>query len=190
MTDLHELYTEAEAAAISKIYGMDKRGGVFSSVPQCFIDMTARVPESSPVWHYARVLANVVIGENCSIGGGTEIGRGSVIGEKTRIGANCFLPPNSAVGSHVFIGPNVTFTDDRFPKIHDMANSPYHAEPPVVGDHANIGAAAVILPGVKIGKGANIAAGAVVTGDVPDGVSVIGIPARPFVTPPRWMPRS
>ncbi len=144
------------------------------------IDSSALVGIGSKVWWYAVVLQDVRIGVNCSIGSHTEIGRGSRIGDQTRIGANCFLPPNSQIGCSVFIGPGVTFTDDRFPKIHAPDDPPYKAEPPVVCDGANIGAGCVILPGVRIGKGAFIAAGAVVTKDVPDGQSVIGMPARLF----------
>jgi acetyltransferase-like isoleucine patch superfamily enzyme len=135
----------------------------------------------SKVWWYAVVLQDVRIGVNCSIGSHTEIGRGSKIGDQSRIGALCFLPPNSQIGCSVFIGPGVVFTDDRFPMIHDPADPPYTAEPPIVEDYANIGAAAVILPGVRIGAGAFVAAGAVVTKDVPAGGMVLGLPARPGI---------
>ncbi len=178
MTDLHELYSEAEAQAIAMVYDMDRQGGVFPSVPQCFIDKTAVKGTNSPVWHGARVLANVVIGNNCSIGGGTEIGRGSYIGNNTRIGANSFLPPNSKIGDWVFIGPGVVFTDDKYPKVPGPADPPYNAQPPAVGSHAVIGAGAVILPGVIIGEYAFVAAGAVVTKDVQAHTRVVGSPAR------------
>jgi UDP-2-acetamido-3-amino-2,3-dideoxy-glucuronate N-acetyltransferase len=149
-----------------------------TSLPINHIEGSALIGAGSKVWWYAVVLQDVRIGVNCSIGSHTEIGRGSRIGDQTRIGAQCFLPPNSVVGCSVFIGPGVVFTDDRFPRIHTPEEPPYHAEPPVIEDGANIGAGAVILPGVRIGRKAFIAAGAIVTRDVPAGGHVRGQPAR------------
>jgi acetyltransferase-like isoleucine patch superfamily enzyme len=129
------------------------------------------------VWHFARVLADVVIGDHCSIGGGAEIGRGTLIGDHSRISANVFLPSNTVIGDHVFIGPGVVCTDDRYPRTLEPGET-YEALPPCIGDYASIGAGAVLLPGVQIGKRARIAAGAIVTRDVPDEGMVRGEPAR------------
>lgn len=65
--------------------------------------------------------------------------------------------------------------DDKFPRVNNAA---YHAQPPVIEDDASIGAGAVLLPGVRIGRGALVGAGAVVTHDVPAGAVVYGCPAR------------
>lgn len=149
--------------------------------PVNFIDPTARVDGSNKIWHFARVLAGVVLGRDTSIGSGAEIGRDSIIGERTRISAGVFLPPNSSIGSDVFIGPNVTFTDDRYPR----ANNPsYRPEPPIVHDHASIGAGATILPGVVIHTGAIVGAGSVVTRSVPAHTTCYGPAATPRTTPP------
>lgn len=150
---------------------------------EAFIDPSATYEKGTMIWHYARVLAKCRIGHDVSIGGGSEIGRGTVIGDRTRIGANVFLPPNSVVGSEVFIGPNVTCTDDRHPI---AGNSEYTAEPPTIGDGASIGAGAILLPGVRIGAHARVAAGAIVTTDVPAGMMVVGTPARERTMPVAW----
>jgi UDP-2-acetamido-3-amino-2,3-dideoxy-glucuronate N-acetyltransferase len=144
-----------------------------------FVDPSSRIPASSQVWHFAIVLANCKIGNDVNIGGGAEIGRGTTIGDRTRISSGVFLPSNSVIGSDVFIGPNVTCTDDRFPKTLKPGET-YKAEPPVIEDGASVGAGAVILPGVRIGKGSRVAAGAIVTRDVPDGLAVKGLPAKRF----------
>lgn len=153
-----------------------------------FIDRTATVPESSVVWHFSVVLANAKIGENCSVGSNAEIGRGSVIGDRSRISSGVFLPSNSRVGPDVFIGPHVVFTDDKHPRTLKPGET-YTAEPPIVEDGASIGARAVILPGIRIGRGAFVAAGAIVTKDVPAGGTVRSEPARPFTLSPEAQSR-
>jgi UDP-2-acetamido-3-amino-2,3-dideoxy-glucuronate N-acetyltransferase len=156
------------------------------TVIEAMIDASAIIGPDSVVWWYARILAGVRIGANCSIGGGTEIGRGSVIGDNTRVGANAFLPPNTIVGANVFIGPGVVCTDDKHPHIHSPGELPYLAQPPVIEEGAAIGAGAVLLPGVRIGKYARVAAGAIVTKDVAERGMVRGQPARPRTMPPEW----
>lgn len=150
------------------------------------IHASATLGEGSIVWWYARIMAGVRIGKNVSIGGGAEIGRGSVIGDNTRISAGVFLPPNSVVGNNVFIGPNATFTDDKTPRVLMPGDHPYTAQPPVIHDHAAIGAGATICPGVVIGEGARVAAGAVVSKNVAPHSMVRGLPARPRTMPIQW----
>lgn len=149
-----------------------------SAYIQAYIDPTSIIEEGSMVWHFARILAGVRIGKNVSVGGGSEIGRGSVIGDDSRISAGVFLPPNSVVGKSVFIGPNATFTDDPHPRVLKPGDPPYNAMPPVIHDHAAIGAGAVICPGVVIGEGARVAAGALVAKDVDPHTMVRSQPAR------------
>lgn len=142
-----------------------------------YIDPSALIGLRSVVWHFSIIMADVVIGDDVSVGSRTEIGRGSVIGSGSRIGSGVFLPYSSFVGKSVFIGPNVTCTDDRHPKILAPGER-YTAEPPVIEDHVSIGAGAVILPGVRIGHHAKIAAGAIVTSDVLPHTLVRCEPAR------------
>lgn len=158
-----------------------------SAYIQAYIDPTSTMGEGSMVWHYARILAEVRIGKNVSIGGGAEIGRGTVIGDDSRISAGVFLPPNSVIGANVFIGPNATFTDDKHPRVLKPGDPPYIAQPPVIHDFAAIGAGAVICPGVIIGEGARVAAGALVTKDVvPHGMVRNPNPARQRTMPRQW----
>lgn len=147
----------------------------FSNGAFNFVDKTAQLGEGTTVWHFATILAECVIGKNVSIGSGAEIGRGTRIGDNSRIGSGVFLPSNSIIGANVFIGPRTCFTDDRNPRVN---NPNYLAEPPIVCDHARIGAGCVILPGVRIGINALIGAGSVVTRDVPDGGKVYGEKAK------------
>lgn len=143
--------------------------------PCNFIDPTATLGKNVSVWHFAVILANVIIEDNVSIGSHVEIGRGSHIGTGTRIGKGAFLPPNSRIGNNVFIAPGVFFCDDKHPR---AGNTTYLAQPPIVNDLASIGAGSIILPGIRIGKNAVIGAGSVVTHDVPENMIVYGEPAR------------
>jgi len=146
------------------------------SINPCnFIDPTAVIGKSSKVWHFAVILQDVSIGENCSIGSHTEIGRGSSIDDGSRISSQVFLPPHSQIGKCVFIGPGCVFTDDKRPRVN---NPNYTPHPPVIEDHAAIGAGCVILPGIHIGHHALIGAGSVVTRDVPPNSLVYGDHAR------------
>lgn len=143
--------------------------------PTNFIDETARIGEHTVVWHYAVIQAGVVIGDHCSIGSGSEIGRGSIIGNHSRVSAHVFLPSNSILEERVFVGPGCVFTDDKRPR---AGNFSYDARPPYLESGASVGAGAVILPGIRLGAGCLIGAGAIVTRDVAPHEHVRGEPAR------------
>lgn len=126
------------------------------------------------VWHPEKsVILNCHIEDGCTIHAPVWIGNGVRIGEGTKIQAFVFIPECVVIGKNVFIGPHVCFTNDRYPPSNrqDWA-------PTIVQDDVSIGAGAVITPGITIGEGARIAAGAVVTKDVPPGTHVRGVPAR------------
>ena len=136
---------------------------------------TAFIGERTTVWFFSQIGDGVIIGNDSVIGSCCYVGYKSRIGHHTHLQHGVFLPNRSYIGDYVFIGPNVTFTDDKYPK---AANKAYKAEPPIVENGASIGAGAIILPGVRIGKDAMIGAGAVVTDDVQPGSVVVGMPAR------------
>lgn len=136
--------------------------------------------KGTKTWQYSTVCDGVITGERCVIGSCAWVGKGVRMGDDCRLQHGVFLPNYTVLGNRVFIGPNVTFTDDRYPTVNNQA---YNAQPPVVEDDAAIGAGAIILAGVRIGRGALVGAGAVVTGDVPAGATVIGVPARAIPSP-------
>nr|WP_319376937.1 acyltransferase [uncultured Methanoregula sp.] len=121
---------------------------------------------------------NVMIREKTRIGNHVAIGTSTVIDGKVTIGNNVsiqsmvYIPTDTRIGNHVFIGPNTVLTNDRYPPSYGRM------EGPLIKDRAAIGANATILPGVCIGEGALVAAGSVVTRDVPDRMLAIGSPAK------------
>ncbi len=120
---------------------------------------------------------NVLIRENTKIGNNVLVGTNSIvegdvkIGNNVRIQSMVFIPTNTIIGNNVFIGPGTVFTNDKYPPSANMVGA-------IVEDDAVIGAHATILPGVRLGRGCFIAAGAVVTKDVPVGMMAIGSPAK------------
>ena len=123
------------------------------------------------------------IGDGSRIGTFCEIQKGVTIGKNCKIQSHTFICEGVTIEDNCFIGHGVMFTNDRNPKSVNldgsmMTEADWTLEKTVVKKGASIGTNATILPGIMIGEGALIGAGAVVTKDVPDGVTVIGNPAR------------
>lgn len=114
------------------------------------------------------------IGDDVSIGTNAVLEAGNRIGDRSRIHTGCFLELVT-IGRDVFVGPRVVFSDDPHPPCPRYEDCVGGA---IVEDGAHIGANATILPGVRIGAGALVGAGSVVTRDVAPGTVVAGNPAR------------
>lgn len=110
------------------------------------------------------------IGNNCKIAAFVDIGY-ALIGSRVFIQAFSFIPPNVVIDDDVFIGPRVTFCNDKYPP----SNKSWKGGPVThICSRASIGAGAIIMPGITIGQGARIAAGAIITKNVPPGVLSYG----------------
>lgn len=151
--------------------------------PSADVHSTAEIGSGSIVWHLAQVRESAVLGPN------NVVGRGAYIGSGVRLGANCKIQNYALVyepaelGDGVFVGPAAVLTNDRYPRAvtPDGRLKQGHDWTPVavtVRDGASIGARAVCVAPVTIGRWACVAAGAVVVHDVPDHGLVAGVPAR------------
>lgn len=123
--------------------------------------------------HSVLIRENTQIGDNVLVGTRTTIEGDTVIGSNVSIQTGAFIPTNTRIGNSVFIGPNASLLNDKYPLRveQDLVG-------PRIGEGATIGGNATILPGVQIGEGAFVAAGAVVTEDVPEWCVAKGNPAR------------
>ncbi len=124
---------------------------------------------------------HVIIREKCQIGSGSIIGSATIIdgdviiGKNARIQSHNFIPPKIRIGDNVFLGPSVRFANDGYPVSSRLIET-------VLKDHAVIGIASIILPGIVIGERSVVAAGSVVTKDVPSDTVVLGSPAKTIMT--------
>ena len=114
------------------------------------------------------------IGKNCKIDSFVYIEEGVEIGDECKIRPFTFIPTGVKIGNRVFISPNVTFTNDKYPKV----KGEWELKETVIEDDVSVGAGSVIVPGVRVSRGAMIGAGAVVTKDVSPNAVVVGNPAK------------
>ena len=141
----------------------------------CIIYEEAIVSDEVELGHGVLVRAGSKIGERTKIGSHSQLDGAVEVGQGVVIQSQVYLPHLTKVGDNVFMGPAVKVTNDRYPPSRKLVST-------VIEDNVVIGSGALLLPGVRIGEGAVVAAGAVVTRDVAPGVVVAGIPARKVYT--------
>ena len=123
------------------------------------------------------------IGDDTRIGAFVEVQRGAIIGAKCKVQSHSFICEGVTIADEVFVGHGVFFTNDLYPHATNPDGSikgaaDWNCIPTRVGRRASIGSGAVILPGITVGEGSIVGAGAVVTRDVPSYAIVAGNPAR------------
>jgi UDP-2-acetamido-3-amino-2,3-dideoxy-glucuronate N-acetyltransferase len=151
--------------------------------PTAAVEEGARVGVNSRVWHYAHIRSGAIIGDDCSIGYGVYVDAGAIIGNHVKLQNRVSVYRGVTLEDGVFVGPNATFSNDKYPRAitpsgQPLAEDGWEAMTTLVRYGASIGAGAVILPGVTIGRWAMVGAQALVTHDVPEHGLVIGSPAR------------
>jgi acetyltransferase-like isoleucine patch superfamily enzyme len=124
--------------------------------------------------HRVLIRENTVIGENVMVGSNVIIEGHVIIGNNVSIQSNVYIPTNSIIDDFVFIGPSAVLSNDKYPPMRIITEM----KGPILRRGVSVGANATILPGVEIGEGSMVAAGAVVVKNVPPWTLAIGIPAR------------
>ena len=143
-----------------------------------YIDKGAQIGKRTKVWHFSHVMSGATIGENCSLGQNVMVASNVNIGNGCKIQNNVSVYEGVTLQDYVFCGPSMVFTNVKTPRSAYPRNSRENYVITRVGYGASIGANATIVCGVSIGEWAFIAAGAVVTKDVPPYALVAGVPGR------------
>jgi acetyltransferase-like isoleucine patch superfamily enzyme len=123
--------------------------------------------------HNALIRESTLIGDHVLVGTNAVIDGHCRVGSHVSIQSNAYIPANTVLEDYVFLGPCCVLANDKYP-----VRVPYDLKGPVVRRGASIGANATLLPGIEVGEGAMVAAGALVTRDVPPWKLAIGCPAK------------
>ena len=151
----------------------------------------ATIGEGTSVWHLAQVREDARVGRNCVIGRGAYVGPGVTIGDNCKLQNYALVYEPAVLGDGVFVGPAAVFTNDYFPRAVTpdgvlKRGDDWEMVAVTCLEGASIGARAVCVAPVTIGRWALVGAGSVVVHDVPDYALVAGVPARRL----RWVGRA
>ena len=160
-------------------------------LPSADVDADVDLGAGSSVWHLAQVRSGARLGTSCIIGRGAYIGPGVELGDNCKVQNYALVYEPARLGAGVFIGPAAVLTNDHFPRAVNpdgslKSGSDWELVGVTIHDGASIGARAVCIAPVTIGKWAMVAAGATVTKDVPDFALVAGSPAKRI----KWVGRA
>lgn len=141
-----------------------------------YIDDDVEIGDGTKIWHFCHIQSGARIGKNCSFGQNVNVSNNVKIGDGVKVQNNVSIYEGVEIENDVFCGPSMVFTNDLTPRAKYPKGVQGYKKT-LVREGASIGANATIVCGVTIGKYAMIAAGAVVTKDVPDYALMIGVPA-------------
>jgi UDP-2-acetamido-3-amino-2,3-dideoxy-glucuronate N-acetyltransferase len=164
-----------ERGGVPVAMGAPVPGGV-AIHPTATVDPGCEIGTGTRVWHYAHVMPGARIGRGCVLGQGVFVASGVRVGDNVKLQNNVSLFEGVVLDDDVFCGPSAVFTNVRTPRSHVSRREQF--APTRVGRGATIGANATVVCGHDVGRYAFVAAGAVVTRDVPAYALVMGSPAR------------
>jgi acetyltransferase-like isoleucine patch superfamily enzyme len=155
----------------------------FQIDPSAIVGDKVFIGEGSKIWANAQIREEASIGRNCIIGKDTYIGSAVQIGDNCKIQNSALIYEPASLESGVFVGPGVIFTNDHNPRAVNPEGTlksahDWNATGVKVRKGASIGAGAICIAPVEIGEWSLVAAGAVVTNDVPNYALVVGSPAK------------
>lgn len=141
-----------------------------------YVDDGVQIGEGTKIWHFCHVQKGAEIGNNCSLGQNVNIGINVKVGNGVRIQNNVSVYEGVELEDNVFCGPSCVFTNVTTPRAHFPVHGIYAKT--VIKEGASLGANSTVVCGHNVGRSALIAAGAVVTKDVPDYALMACVPAR------------
>lgn len=140
------------------------------------IEEGAQIGDFSAVWHFSHVEAHAVIGENCNLGQNVYVGNDAVVGNACRLGNSVSVFSHIELEDFVFCAPFMVFTHIGFPRAAVNRHAVFKKT--IVKTGVTLGANSTVVPGITIGVGTFLAAGATLTKSTPDWALMIGTPAR------------
>ncbi|MEU8520843.1 acyltransferase [Streptomyces sp. NBC_01216] len=151
--------------------------------PTADVDKSAAIGDGTSIWELAQIREDARLGTDCVVGRGAYVGPGVVIGDNCKLQNHALVYEPAVLADGVFIGPAAVLTNDHHPRAVDPEGTlkrggDWDPVAVTVGEGAAIGARSVCVAPVDIGRWALVAAGSVVTRDVPDFALVKGVPAR------------
>lgn len=148
----------------------------FHSHETAIIDEGAKIGEDTKIWHWTHVSGASVIGKECSFGQNVFIANGVTIGDNVKVQNNVSIYEGTIIEDDVFLGPSCVLTNVTNPRSQVVRKTLY--EKTILRRGCSIGANSTVVCGIVIGRYAFVAAGAVITKDVPDYALMVGVPAR------------
>lgn len=142
-----------------------------------YVDADVKIGEGTKIWHFCHIQKGARIGKNCSFGQNVNISNNVIVGNDCKVQNNVSIYEGVVLEDGVFCGPSCVFTNDLTPRARYPKGREGYKKT-LIREGASIGANATIVCGHIIGKYAMVAAGAVVTKDVPDYALVAGVPAK------------
>ncbi len=141
-----------------------------------YVDEPCEIGSGTKIWHFCHIMKNVKIGKNCSFGQNCFVAGDVVIGSNVKSQNDVSIYTGTEIEDDVFLGPSCVLTNVTNPRAQVLRHSLY--ERTLLRRGCSIGANATIVCGITIGRYAFIAAGSVVTKDVPDYALIVGVPGR------------
>lgn len=141
-----------------------------------YVDQPCEIGAGTKIWHFCHVMQGAKIGERCSFGQNVNVDRNVVIGNNVKVQNNVSIYTGVEIEDDVFLGPSCVLTNVTNPRSQVNRHALY--EKTLIRRGASIGANATIVCGIEIGRYSFVAAGSVVTKDVPDYALMVGVPAR------------
>ena len=151
--------------------------------PTAVVSAKATLGKGACVWQFAIVRAGASIGRESRLGAGVYVDVGVTIGDRCKIQNYACIYQGVTIGDGVFLGQGVKTTNDRYPRALNPDGEPkgpedWELEETFIADGASIGAGAILLPGIRVGRFAMVGAGTLVHDSVPDHALVVGTPGR------------